>query len=265
MQEVLIIIQARINSTRLPGKVMLPALGKSLLYRIIERIRLSKFSNIIVATTTEAEDKVIIEECQKHQIPVFCGHPTDLLDRHYQIAKKLNAQYVVKIPSDCPLIDPQIIDKVIDYFLAAYPQYDYVSNLHPPTYPDGNDVEIMSFTTLEIAWQKAVKNFEREHTTPYIWENPDIFKIGNVIWEEGKNYAMSHRFTLDYPEDYEFIKTVYEKLYPQNPSFGLKDILNLLEKEPDIYEINKKYQGVNWYRLHINELKTISPEETKFE
>jgi spore coat polysaccharide biosynthesis protein SpsF len=265
MKEVLIIVQARSGSTRLPGKIMLPMLGKSLLYRVIERIRLSKFPNIVVATTTEEEDKAIIQECETHQIPVFCGHPTDLLDRHYQIAKRLKAQYVVKIPSDCPLIDPLIINKVIDYFLESYPKYDYVSNLHPPTYPDGNDVEIMSFTTLEIAWQKAIKNFEREHTTPYIWDNPDSFRIGNVFWEDEKNYSMSHRFTLDYPEDYQFIKAIYEKLYNKNPSFGLKDIILLLEKEPYIYEINKKYCGVNWYRHHINELKTISPEETKFE
>jgi spore coat polysaccharide biosynthesis protein SpsF len=116
---------------------------------------------------------------------------------------------------------------------------------------------------LENAWINAKIDFEREHTTPYIWENPDKFRIGNVVWETGLDFSMTHRFTIDYKEDYEFIKRVYDELYEKNSKFSLNDILELLEKKPEIKKINQMYAGVNWYRNHINELKTISPEQTK--
>ena len=194
---------------------------------------------------------------------MFRGSLNDLLDRHYFTAKQFNADVVLKIPSDVPLIDPAIIDRVISFFLGNKNKYDYVSNLHPATYPDGNDVEVMTFSALENAWKNAIRNFEREHTTPYFWENPDKFKIGNVEWESGKDYSMTHRFTIDYKEDYNFIKRVYDELYTTNPHFTLNDILNLLEKKPEIAAINSKYVGVNWYRNHLNELKTVTAEQTK--
>ena len=121
----------------------------------------------------------------------------------------------------------------------------------------------MSVKTLETAWHEACKDFEREHTTPFIWENPEKFKIGNVLWENGLDYSMSHRFTIDYAEDFAFIKTVYEALYPGNPNFGLDDILNFLHLNPEIAAVNQKYAGVNWYRNHINELKTVTEAQTK--
>jgi spore coat polysaccharide biosynthesis protein SpsF len=141
--------------------------------------------------------------------------------------------------------------------------YDYYSNLHPATYPDGNDVEIFTFSALEKAYKEAKKPLEREHTTPYFWENLNLFKIGNYAWESGKDFSMSHRFTIDYKEDYDFIKRVYEALYPQKNNFELEDILNLLESRPDIFEINQNYAGVNWYRNHLDELTTIAPNQTK--
>ncbi|MCX7611760.1 MAG: glycosyltransferase family protein [Ignavibacterium sp.] len=262
--KIVTVVQARCSSSRLPNKILLPILGKELLLRQIERISYSKLvGTIVVATSEEKSDDIVEKICNENKILCYRGSLTDLLDRHYQVGKLFNADAVVKIPSDCPLIDFRIIDKVIEFFVENQFKYDYVSNLHPATYPDGNDVEIMHFKILEKAWKEAKKDFEREHTTPFIWENPDIFRIGNVEWETGKDYSMSHRFTIDYPEDYRFIKTVYEKLYPNNPYFSLEDILNLLEDEPDIKKINEKYFGVNWYRNHLNELKTISPNQTK--
>jgi spore coat polysaccharide biosynthesis protein SpsF len=169
----------------------------------------------------------------------------------------------VKIPSDCPLIDPKVITGVINTYISHKDEFDFISNLHPATYPDGNDVEIMSMLSLEKAWKEAKKNFEREHTTPYMWENPQLFRIGNVEWESGFNYSMTHRWTIDYMEDYLFIKKIYDVLYNKNPDFGLNDILNLLKIHPELTEINKKYAGVNWYRNHLNELKTIKPGETR--
>ena len=261
---ILTIIQARLGSSRLPGKVMLLLAGKPLILRMYERVACSKYAGkIVVAITEEEDDNDLFKLCKQYNIETFRGNTLDLLDRHYEAAKQYGTDAVVKIPSDCPLIDPEIIDKVILYYINNRDKYDFVSNLHPPTYPDGNDVEIMSFEALEKAWINAKKDFEREHTTPYIWENPDKFRIWNVVWEKGFDYSMTHRFTIDYKEDYEFIKRVYDELYHQNNRFGLNDILELLEKKPEIKKINELYAGVNWYRNHINELKTISPEQTK--
>ena len=262
--KILTIIQARLGSSRLPGKVMLLLAGKPLILRMFERVACSKYAGkIVVAITEEEDDNDLFKLCKQNNIETFRGNTLDLLDRHYEAAKQYGTDAVVKIPSDCPLIDPEIIDKVILYYINNRDKYDFVSNLHPPTYPDGNDVEIMSFEAVENAWINAKKDFEREHTTPYIWENPDKFRIGNVVWEKGFDYSMTHRFTIDYKEDYEFIKRVYDELYHQNNRFGLNDILELLEKIPEIKKINELYAGVNWYRNHINELKTISPEQTK--
>jgi spore coat polysaccharide biosynthesis protein SpsF len=252
------------GSSRLPGKVLLPLAGNPLILRMYERVSNAKYSGIIVVAITEENlDDELFKLCKQNNIETYRGNSLDLLDRHYQTAKKFQAEVVLKIPSDCPLIDAQIIDKVFLHYINSKDKYDFVSNLHPASYPDGNDVEIMSFKTLENAWINAEKDFEREHTTPFIWENPDKFRIGNVVWETGLDYSMTHRFTIDYKEDYDFIKRVYEELYFENPKFGLNDILNLLEQKPEIKKINQMYAGVNWYRNHIKELKTITPKQTK--
>jgi spore coat polysaccharide biosynthesis protein SpsF len=262
--KILTVIQARRGSTRLPDKVFKPILDKPVLLHQIERVKASRLhGTLVVATTLETQDKAIEELCDQHNIACFKGHSTDLLDRHYQVAALHGAEAVVKIPSDCPLIDPGIIDEVLQYYISQANQYDYVSNLHPATWPDGNDVEIMSFSTLEKAWKEASKDFEREHTTPYIWENPQKFRIGSVVWSTGKDYSTSHRWTLDYPEDFEFIKTVYEELYPINPQFTLEDILHLLERKPEIMEINKTHAGEYWYKNHLNDLRNIDDKWKK--
>lgn len=263
-ENIVVVVQARTGSSRLPGKILLPVLGKPLLLHMVERVRTAMVSDkVVVATTTEAEDDPIVGLCLEQEIPCFRGHPTDLLDRHYKTGKYFGADAVVKIPSDCPLIDPAIINRVLWYYICHREAYDFVSNLHPASYPDGNDVEVMSMQVLERAWKEAKNPHEREHTTPYIWDNPSLFRIGNVVWESGLNYSMSHRWTIDYREDYEFIRTVYEHLYPINPLFGMIDILHLLDKYPDIAKINQLYAGVNWYRLHLDQLKTVSACETR--
>ncbi|WDF55415.1 glycosyltransferase family protein [Mucilaginibacter sp. KACC 22063] len=262
--KVLIVVQARMSSSRLPGKVMMPVLGKSMLARMLERLsKMRHHAIIVVATSEERDDDVIAKEANDLKIACYRGNLTNLLDRHYQAAKLHNANVVLKIPSDCPLIDPAIIDEVLDYFFANKGKYDFVSNLHPATWPDGNDVEVMTMQCLERTWQNASRPLELEHTTPYIWENPDLFRIGNVTWGTGLDYSMAHRFTIDYPEDYLFIKRVYEELYRKNDGFSCDDILALLEKQPEIYQINAQYAGVNWYRHHLDELKTVNPDQTR--
>lgn len=262
--KIVTVIQARTGSSRLPHKVNLPICNKPLLLRMIERVLFSDLcGTIVVATTNDSSDDYLAELCHSNYIHCYRGHPTDLLDRHFKAALEHNADAVVKIPSDCPLIDPLVIDRVLKFYLNNSDKYDYVSNLHPATYPDGNDVEVIPINVLKISWENAYKEFEREHTTPYIWENPDKFRIGNVEWETGLDYSMTHRFTIDYMEDYLFIKAVYDELYQSNPKFSLYDILKLLERKPEIKKLNEKYLGVNWYRNHLNELKTVNKEQTK--
>ena len=265
--KVVTVVQARMRSTRMPNKVLYPLIGnKPLLLHMLERVQAAKFvGTVVVATSTATEDQPIVDLCVQNNLVCMAGHPTDLLDRHYQAGLAFNADVVVKIPSDCPLIDTAVIDRVIEAYLAKPDQYDFVSNLHPATYPDGNDVEVMRMSALATAWQEATRAFEREHTTPFFWENPDRFRLHNIIWETGLNYSMSHRWTIDYEADYRFIRSVYEALYATNPLFTLNDILALLERYPELAEINAHFAGVNWYRHHLDELNTVAHNQTRTE
>ncbi|HVS96686.1 MAG TPA: glycosyltransferase family protein [Puia sp.] len=290
-QTILTIIQTRVGSSRLPGKVLMPLRGKPLFVRQAERVAAARLcGRVVIATTTDAADDAIEAVCRCEGLDCFRGHATDVLDRHYQAAlqmagdagalrmagdagalrpardagpEKRRAQAVVKIPSDCPLIDPAVIDRVIGFYLDHEEEYDFVSNLHPATWPDGNDVEVMRFSALEQAWREARRPMEREHTTPYIWERPEAFRIGNVTMEDGRDLSMSHRFTIDYAADYAFISAVFDALYPADALFGVGDILALLERNPELYAINARFAGVNWYRHHLDELRTVSAEQTK--
>jgi spore coat polysaccharide biosynthesis protein SpsF len=261
-RKIITIIQTRRGSSRLPDKVLLPLAGKPLFIRQAERVGAAVLAGqVVVATTTDPEDDLIEDICHSEDLACFRGDETDLLDRHYQAALYYGADIVIKIPSDCPLIDPAIIDGTISFYLEH--DFDFVSNLHPPSWPDGNDVEVMSFGVLKEAWENATRPLEREHTTPYIWERPERFRIGNVTMEDGKDFSMTHRFTIDYSEDYEFIRTVFESLYPTDPLFRVGDILSMLERRPEVYAINSALAGVNWYRHHLDELRTVSADQTR--
>lgn len=263
--KITVVVQARMGSTRLPGKVLMPLAGKPLLVRMMERLQAASTpSELIVATTTETADEPIRECCGDFGYHCFSGHPTDLLDRHYQAGLQTNADVIVKIPSDCPLIDPEVVDRVIGFYCDHASSYDFVSNLHPPTWPDGQDVEVIPIGILEHAWREATLPMEREHTTPFIWERGDQFRLGNVVWETGLNYSMTHRWTIDYPEDYRFLVAVYQALWMNNNSiFGVAEILHLLDSYPEIGAINSKLAGINWYRNHLNELKTVDSSMTR--
>lgn len=257
-RNILIVIQARRGSTRLPDKVLLPLAGKPLLARMVERVAAAKTpKTIVIATTLEEKDDEIVKVCNEYGVQYFRGHSTDLLDRHYLAGVEYKADVVVKIPSDCPLICPEVIDDVLEFYIENENDFDFVSNLHPPTYPDGNDVEVIPMKVLETAWKKAEKSFEREHTTPYIWERPQSFRIGNVEWKTGLDFSMSDRFTIDYIEDYNFIKRIYEELYDEKKVFTLCDILELLKNKPGLKKINEMYAGEYWYRDHLNDLRTV--------
>jgi len=235
--KVVCIVQARMGSTRLPGKVMLDLYGKTVLERVIERIKKVKnIDTIVIATTTKKYDDVIAEKALNCGVEVFRGSEDDVLSRYYFAAKKYGADVVVRITSDCPLIDPLITESVIDYYLENISKFDYVSNTLERTYPRGLDTEVFSFQSLEKAFNNAILERDREHVTTYIWKNPNIFKLGSYNNDEDYSYL---RWTLDTTEDYELIKRIYNYFYSfNNLNFGMKDIINLYKVDNKLIDIN---------------------------
>jgi spore coat polysaccharide biosynthesis protein SpsF len=255
----LVVVQARMGSSRLPGKVMLPLAGRPLLERMLQRLLAARFPfQVCVATSTAAEDEPIRQLCRRLAVPVVSGHPTDLLERHLLAGRSFGADAIAKIPSDCPLIEPAVVERVLRHFEAGAGRLDFVTNLQPPSWPDGNDVEVMPMTVLETAGREALRPFEREHTTPFIWDRPERFRIENVSWEERRDLSKSHRFTIDYPEDYAFISRVYEELCtPARPVFALADILALLEQKPELMRINARFSGQSWHLAEVAHLHSV--------
>lgn len=241
------IIQARVSSTRLPGKVLKNIMGKSLLEHELLRIgQAKKLDKIIVAIPDKKEDNLLASIIEKTGVVVFRGAEDDVLDRYFHAAKKYHADIIVRLTGDCPLIDPRIIDKTIAYYLSG--NYDYVTNANPPTFPDGMDTEVFSFTALKLAWEKADLISEREHVTPYIWKNRDIFKVGNLA---NKNDFSSIRLTVDEPEDLLLVEKIINELYPENPDFSLADILKLLEERPEFLRVNSNISRNEGYSKSI--------------
>jgi len=231
------IIQGRMGSTRLPGKVMKEILGKSLLELLIERLRFSQFvDQIVIATTVNQEDDAIYGLAKKLSIECFRGSEDDVLCRYYEASKKFSFDHIVRLTADCPLIDPEVVDRVVRFYLENETRYDYVSNTLTPTYPDGLDVEIFSFDVLERLHRLSNKRYQREHVCTYLVEHPDQFRMANVT----NNTDLSKlRLTVDEPEDFELVRRILENIYPKKPMFLLEDILALLQEHPDLIEINK--------------------------
>lgn len=232
-----IIIQARMGSTRLPGKMAKKILGKTILELVIFRLKkIKNLAKIILATTENKADDILEGISKQNKIKVFRGSEDDVLDRYYQAAKKFGIDPIVRITADCPVLDWQICDEVINFYLQN--KYDYVSNVSPPTFPDGFDVEVFSFKALANAWSNAKLKSEREHVTPYIANHPEIFKIGNLV--RNGNDLSGLRLTLDEKVDLILLRNIYSALYKKNNYFVLSDILNLFQKKPELLKINQK-------------------------
>ncbi len=230
----LAILQARYSSSRLKGKAIKPILGKEMLLHQIQRIQKSKeIKKLIIATSTDKSDDIIEKLCINNDISVFRGDLKNVLDRFYQCAKENNAKDVIRLTGDCPLIDSEIIDSTIRHYKNG--KYDYVSNVLIPSFPDGQDVEVMSMKTLKTAWENATKNSEKEHVTYYITQRKDKFNLGNY---KNKDDLSHLRWSVDELEDFVFVLRVYENLYNKNNNFSMEDILSLLEKHPEFLEIN---------------------------
>lgn len=243
------IIQARMGSTRLPGKVLEHIAGKPMLWHVFNRAKVaSTLDRTVVATTTKKEDDEVEEFCKSEGIPVFRGSESDVLDRYYHAASDFSAQTVVRITADCPLVSPEVIDRVVRIFeeTEAY----YASNTLRYTYPDGLDVEVFSFDTLEEAWREADGAEEREHVTPYMKEakRSDIVNVTNNVRLEGYSFyeeGVILRWSVDYPEDLEFIRKVYSELYKNGEwTINQSAVLELLERRPEIIGINEDIERV---------------------
>lgn len=242
-----VIMQARVGSSRLHAKVLKELCGKTVLEHDVERIRQSKkVDDIIIATTTNEEDIAIVEVAQKCGAKVFRGSEQDVLDRYYQAAKEFNVENIIRITSDCPLIDPFVIDEVIEAYENG--NYDIITNVpnewETMSYPRGLDLEIFPFSWLEKAWTEATDQYDREHVSPYIYDNAKI----RFYYKYDKDYSM-YRWTLDTPEDWELIRKIYEHFYHGEHDFYFEDIVEYMKANPEIANINsnvvQKLKGNN--------------------
>ena len=239
-----IIDQARMTSTRLPGKVLKTVLGKPLLEYKIERLqRVELADKLVIATTIKTTDDPIVKLCDRAGINFYRGSEEDVLARYYEAAKEQQADVIVRVTSDCPLIDPKIIDHVIQTYFDHQPQCDYVSNALERTYPREMDTEVFSFESLSQAYSEAIAQPDREHVTPFILQQPKRFNLIPVLNLENHSH---HRWTVDTPEDFELIKKILEAVYPQKQNFTMENCLNLLKEHPEWQKINahveqKKY------------------------
>jgi spore coat polysaccharide biosynthesis protein SpsF (cytidylyltransferase family) len=248
-----VIIQARMGATRLPGKVLKELSGKTVLEHVVERARKARYvEDVIVATTDKDGDRPIVEFAGDRGIKVFPGSEDDVLDRYCRAARFFGCKHVVRITADCPVIDPEIIDKVIDMYFSE--KADYCSNVLKETFPDGEDVEVFSREALERAWEESELVSEREHVTPYMRKKESGFKVASL---ENKENLGNKRWTLDREEDYEFLKVLYDELYGKNPFFGMDEILDYLEKNPEKEAINSAITRNEGYLRSLREDRSL--------
>jgi len=226
------IIQARMSSTRLPGKVLLPLAGVPVLAHVVRRCQSCKtVDEVLVATSTDASDDAIQTWCGAEGVPCVRGSLNDVLDRYHQAAVASGADVVVRITADCPALDPTIVDEVVHGFHAG--GYDYYGL--SGEFPDGLDCSVFAFAALERAWREASLPSEREHVGPYIEKHPELFKCGGHKKFKGLAH---HRWTLDEPRDYKFLTAVFNRLHKDGGMFLAADVLALLEREPELLALN---------------------------
>lgn len=234
---VVAIIQARVGSTRLPGKVLLPAAGKPLIAHMIERVsRAHSLTGVWLATSAKSENDPLEQLVTALGVLVFRGSEDDVLSRYAEVAGRSRAEVIVRLTGDCPLHDPGVIDDVVAHYLHA--GVDYVGNSLVPTYPDGLDVEVFSRRALDLAHRDATTPLQREHVTPFIHrfhDGPGPFRIEHHAGPADFSHL---RWTVDEPADYAFVRSVIEALYPDKPEFSWLDVIALLEREPALLEAN---------------------------
>lgn len=237
-----IIIQARFNSNRLRGKILKKIKDQEILSIMVKR--LNKYKKNIIINISEKNPDKIIKFCKKKKINFFIGSDRNVLKRYYDCATYYHSQVIIRIPSDCPLIDPKIVEKGLRIFFNG--KFSYVSNLCPATYMDGNDVEIFDFRTLKTLYKKAKTNFDKEHVTTYLRKNIKKFKYKN--FQNNLDLSTVFRYTLDYEEDFQLIKKIISKL---GFFVTYKNIYQYLKNNKKISNLNKKYIGTMWYQKNL--------------
>ncbi len=244
MKNTIIVIQARMGSSRLPGKVLMRVNDKPLISYLFKRLEPLKHpTSLLLATTDSPKDDVLEEYAKSNNLKYYRGSENDVLDRFYKAVSPYKPDIIVRITADCPLTDHRIIDRGLDFFENG--DFDYVSNVHPPTFPDGFDVEIFTYNALEKAWHEAKKSFEREHVTPYIWKNPQIFKLGNFEWSEDLS---KYRLTVDEKEDFILIQEILEHFKSNWETVSMENIISFLKKREELIEINNKFKRNEGYK-----------------
>ncbi|MBS0634960.1 MAG: glycosyltransferase family protein [Verrucomicrobia bacterium] len=232
----MIVVQARLGSTRLPGKIFKRVLDKTLLAYQLERLRMvQNVAGIVVATTINPNDQPIVDWCNQEGYHCIRGSEDDVLSRYMAAIDAFGLDAVVRVTSDCPLIDPDLLERGLGLFYSHYNDLDYLSICHERSYPLGMDFEIVRTQALEKAYFEAKSSPEKEHVTPYIWQHPEWFRLANLQQKENQS---AYRLTVDTEEDFALIRHIIEALYPKNPEFRLADIMALLQKNPDWLKIN---------------------------
>lgn len=232
--KIVAVIQARMGSTRLPGKVLMDICGRTMLERVVRRTQNAQLvDEVIVATTTNHADDAIVHECNRLGVALFRGSEDDVLDRYFCAARTHSADAVVRITSDCPLIDPELIDQVIAAFCSN--DCDYAANIIERTYPRGLDTEAIKIEALERAWREAKEPYQRAHVSPYIFFQPQLFPQISV---KGDRDSSQYRWTVDTQPDLELVRTIYARL-GNDDDFSWQDVLDLVEREPELAEINR--------------------------
>jgi len=250
------IIQARYSSTRLPGKVLMKVLDKTILEYVIERVaRAESVDKVIVATSVNEADGKIADLLEGAGIDFFRGSENDVLDRFYRTALNAGAEHLVRITADCPLADPAVIDRIVRRYFDS--GADYCSNTLEVTYPDGLDAEAFSFKALREAWESAGLTSEREHVTPFIYKHPEKFKLESF---SNGNDLSEKRWTVDERTDFMFVKAVLEGLYPVKPDFHMEDVLGFLEDKPGLEDLNKGIVRNEGYIRSLAEDEQITTE-----
>jgi len=246
----IIIVQARMTSTRLPGKVLLPINSRPMLAYQLERLRrVQRADRTVVATTTNVADDPVVSVAEACGVACTRGPELDVLARFAQAADEAKASVIVRITADCPLIDPAIVDAAIDMFKSRR-DYDYVSNELERSYPVGLSVEVLSAAALDAANAEAAEVAEREHVTPFIYWRPERFRLGSLTMQPDLSH---HRWTVDTAEDFELVTRILSTLYPRKPDFCISDVLNLLDIHP-------QWQGIN-RGVHQKQLVRAFPKD----
>ncbi len=247
--KVVVIIQARMGSTRLPGKMMMQIDSVPIIEYVVRAVKNAKrVHEVWLATTSNTEDNVLAVWAEEKRVLTYRGSGTNVLDRYYQTAKLSHADVIVRITGDCPLADPAVIDEIVGEYLNG--NFDYVCNTQPPTFPDGLDVEVFSFMVLEKAWKEAELSSEQEHVTPYLWKHPELFRIKNIVHDPDWS---SYRLTLDTAEDLHLIEKVIHECKKRGDDYRMNTVIDVLTLHPEWLTINSKHERNEGYQKSLNE------------